>query len=262
MARLLVGDEWYEAVAPGSYFEADYEAYLMQNADALFPGYYLCRFTQAVTSEHGTSKPDLALVDQEYREWWVVEVELGIHPLHGHVYEQIENFAGGFYDAEHAAALSRKEPRLDQARCHELVTKTQPRVLVLVNVPRPEWAVALARFDALVGVVEVFRSGQDRVVLRVNGEHPSAKAAELLSACRQGMLPNMLKLDSPAALSPLGDRIETVLASGGVAAWKIMRTKGDAWLVPEGRWPLPPGTTTADLSMTATGELALVYEIG
>jgi hypothetical protein len=38
-----------------------------------------------LTSEYGSKKPDLALIDRDYRAWWVVEVELAHHSLHHHV---------------------------------------------------------------------------------------------------------------------------------------------------------------------------------
>ena len=88
MARLLIDDEWYEAIDGRSWYEQDFESVVGAHATALFPGCHVVPFKIAVESGYGRKIPDLALVDTDYREWSVVEIEMAHHSLHGHVIPQ------------------------------------------------------------------------------------------------------------------------------------------------------------------------------
>ena len=56
MARLLVGGEWYEAVASTDFFEVHFEALLSQHASYLYPDYFLVPFKTPVRSDQGTEE--------------------------------------------------------------------------------------------------------------------------------------------------------------------------------------------------------------
>jgi hypothetical protein len=102
MARLLVGSEWYDAVASEDFYEVQFEGLVLQNAASLYPSYFAVPFKTTVTSEHGSKKPDLALIDRDYRAWWVVEVELAHHSLHHHALPQVQVLATAEYGAPEA----------------------------------------------------------------------------------------------------------------------------------------------------------------
>ena len=106
MARLLIDDEWYEAIDGRSWYERDFESVVEAHAHALFPSCHVIPFKIAVESEHGRKVPDLALVDTAYREWSVVEIEMAHHSLRGHVIPQVEVFAQGAYGEEHVQHLT------------------------------------------------------------------------------------------------------------------------------------------------------------
>src|SRR5262245_12721093 len=104
MPRILIKGSWYDPVAGSSLYEADYENAIIAHSAGLFPGFFCCKFKALIDSEYGRARPDLALVDEEYRSWYVVEVELDEHPLESHVEEQVRKFAYGVYTKEHAAS--------------------------------------------------------------------------------------------------------------------------------------------------------------
>ena len=81
MTRLLFDGEWYEAVDGRSWYESDFEAVIEAHATSLFPDSHILPFKIAVESEHDRKIPDLALVDHEYRQWSVIEVEMAHHSL-------------------------------------------------------------------------------------------------------------------------------------------------------------------------------------
>src|SRR5665647_377735 len=101
MPRVMIDGRWFDPVSSKSLYEADYENALVEHASDLFPGYRCVPFKVLVESEYGIGKPDLALVDNEYRSWYVVEVELDTHPLKSHVEDQVRKFALGHYTDKH-----------------------------------------------------------------------------------------------------------------------------------------------------------------
>ena len=81
MPRLLFGHEWFDSISSGSYWEAEYENIINNYSEVLLPGYFFVAFKTLIQSEFDARKPDYALIDHQYREWWVVEFELAHHPL-------------------------------------------------------------------------------------------------------------------------------------------------------------------------------------
>lgn len=255
MPKLLINGEWYESVASDSIYEPEFESLLMANSKFLYPDFYLVKFKMNAQSPDGTGRPDLALIDKGYRSWWVVEVELGHHPLESHVRQQVRIFARAHYGAKHAEYLAQKDAELDQGKLKEMMLGLQPRVLVLVNVPRPSWQHPLATYDALLGVVEIFRSARNHHVLRINGEQPEPLSDELSLCSVDSAIRRSLIVESPAAL-PSGDRFQ-IAFDDQVSTWTILRTRDRIWLHPTGRYPLPTNEKRFVLRRRSDGSLSL-----
>ena len=241
MPRLLVNGAWFDPIAGSTMWEANYEQTILHHAPQLFPDFVCVPFKALIQSEYGNGKADLALIDREYRSWYVVEVELDSHSLGGHVEEQVQKFAAGTYTRRHAEALCRGSSKLDLDRASDMMLGHQPKVLVLVTGFKPSWAPRLAQYGGYVGVIEVFRDDLDNVVLRVNGDQPIALDSELLSECVVDTWANkVLKLNSPASFQ--GFTEVDLLVEGTSTRWTIVRVSTDVWLVPAER---APATMTA-----------------
>jgi hypothetical protein len=237
MPRILVSGSWYDPVSGASLYECDYENEIVRQSETLFPGYFCIQFKSLIESEFGSNKPDLALIDHLYRAWYVVEVELDVHPLRSHVEEQVRTFAYGQYHQGHIDDLCRTDPRLDRARVKSMFLGDQPSVLVLVTRDKPAWSTALAQYGASVGVIEIFRDDLDRAILRVDGDQPVSRDIEVLSECvMEQAFPKALKVLSPAPFSDLED-IDLHL-DGQVSKWGIVRVADAAWLIPLGKLPM------------------------
>ena len=237
--RLLLSEEWFDAVSSEGQYESDFESVILSRANSLFPKFHVVSFRRPVESEEGRKIPDLALVDFTYRFWWVVEVEMAHHSLYGHVIPQVEVFARGKYGEEHANHLASRRDDLDRAALQDMIMGAQPRVLVVVNRNVPDWIDPLRRLDAIVAVVEIFRSGRNQHILRVNGDYPESQDAHIESLCRlDDTLPNLLQVDSPAALGiATGEQI-AIEFNGGSTDWSRLDISDKVWLVPSGRNPL------------------------
>jgi hypothetical protein len=252
MPRLLVGTEWFEAVASVDFYEVHFETLVMQHAAQLFPDYFAVPFKTSLSSEYGTRKPDLALIDRQYRTWWVVEVELAHHSLHNHVLPQIQVFATASYGPSEAEYLRRQDSTLSLASLVEMMRGAPPKVLVIVNQAVPNWVDLLRMFRAAVGVVEVFRSGRNESILRVNGEQPVA-LGPLVSLCHfDPVVPRLLRVDSPASLGEGVDGRFAIEFEGSVSEWKRVDAADRVWLNPRGGNPLP-GAGEFELFKTESG---------
>ena len=237
--RLLRSEEWFDAVSSEGQYESDFESVILSRAKWLFPQFYVVPFRKVIESEEGRKIPDLALVDFNYRFWWVVEVEMAHHSLYGHVVPQIEVFARGKYGEEHAKYLAGRRGDLDGVALRDMIRGAQPRVLVVVNRSVPDWMEPIHKLDAIVTVVEVFRSDRNQHILRINGDYPEGEDARITTFCRlDKTLPSLLQVDSPAALGVAAGEQMSVEFNGGLTTWSRLDTSDRVWLVPTSRNPL------------------------
>jgi hypothetical protein len=228
MAKVLHNGDWYEQLSTEALYEDDYERILIEHAVPLFPTYRLLRFKKTVHSDSSSAKADFALVHRKYRNWWVVEAELGHHPYEGHVRPQIETLSSAYYGEDVAEYLASAVPDMDAERIRSMVKGQQPRVLVIVNAPRPEWAKDLKRYDAIVTVLEVFRSNLNRYLYRLNGEQP-LESENQSSTCAVEMA-RMLRLDSPGILPVQHGQKLMVRFRSGITEWSRLDIKDAVYL--------------------------------
>jgi hypothetical protein len=199
MARMLIGDEWFDELASTSIYETEFEAILFQQAASVFPEYHPVPFKCLVMSDDGDAKADFALIHKDYRSWWVVEAEMAHHSLSGHVVPQVRRLSRAGYADTEAQYLCSKAPHLDSARIVEMTKGRQPRILVVVNAPVPTWRDALRPFNAALAVFQIFRSQLNRHMYRLNGDFPSENY-EVISTCRCWDIHRFIKIDSPVQL--------------------------------------------------------------
>ncbi len=233
MARLLVGQTWYESIRSQSWTERDYEALVLAEAASLFPAWRCVPFDATIEGDDGVrKKPDLALIDHLYRQWWVVEIELAHHDLYSHVIPQVDAFRTGSYGAAHAAALQAKAPDLDGDRLAAMVGGEPPNVLVIVDSPNTSWHAPLRERRVQLAVVEPFRSTGTTVALRLNGDQPEPHPTILSRCTRNGTLRRFWKVHSPAALTP-GEDTLLIEFQSVVTPWNVVHLHDSVMLKPE-----------------------------
>jgi hypothetical protein len=219
MARILLGDEWFDEMASTSLYETEFENLLFQEAARIFPEYFPVPFKTIVFSEDGDAKPDFALIHRTYRSWWVVEAEMGHHSLRGHVLPQVRRLSRANYDDTEADYLCEQGPSLERRRVQEMIKGEQPRVLVVVNVPVTGWGDQLRPFNAVLAIFQIFRSKFNRYVYRLNGDFP-AENNETISTCRCWEIHRFLKIDSPTQLGIERGSIVTLYHETGAIEWQ------------------------------------------
>jgi len=239
MARILFNDEWYEAVSTSALYEDEFERLVLERANLLYPGYFAVPFKKMVQSDTDSAEPDMALIEMQYRVWWIIEVEMAHHSLQQHVLPQVATLSTAKYGAAEADFLAAQNNLLDRDRLLDMMKGVQPQVLVIVNGNTPGWKDPLSKFGALIQIVEVFRSDKNHHIVRINGDNPTTTQKDIVSRCYPDRdIPRLLVVDSPAGLGVApGHKIE-IEYDGGMTEWERIDSMTKVWLSPLKRNPL------------------------
>ncbi len=243
VAKVLFNGEWYEPLASSSLYESEFEDVIEGQAGRLFPGYHLIPFKKRVASEEEARIPDFALIDHQYRDWWVVEIELAHHPFEAHVLPQVRTLSRAFYGREEAAFLSARSSALDANAVLDMMKGAQPKVAVIVNAQCPHWVDALESLDARVIVVEMFRSDRNRHLFVVDGKSFGQPEGFVSSCWLDPTIPRLLVVESPAAIGVSPNTPIKIWYRGGVTEWWRMDAQDRVWLNPKFSNPLSAETT-------------------
>lgn len=232
MGRIHIGKTTYESVLSGSYSEADFENVIYSQKEELFPGQHLVRFKSDVRWNRDVRRPDFALIDEEYRSWWVVEVELHHHSLNEHVIPQVEVLRNGEYAEHHAESIASADANIDANRLMDLVVRSSPQVWVIVDKPAPKWVEPLRALRVPLGIIEMFASERATYALRLNGAKPAAISTGY------GLLTNVLgRVWRIEGLNTLGLRVDQEIGINFDSVerkWTVKRIAGDLTIVSSG----------------------------
>ena len=238
MARLLINNEWYDEVSAKALRESEFEAIFLKNVDVIYPDYYTIPFKVVVESEHGTAKADLALIDKDYLNWWVIEVEMSRHSLNGHVLPQIEILSNAVYGENISDFFFQKRPDLNYDKLKILMKGSQPRVMVVLDIPKDKWEQKLERFNAILSVFQIFRSKTGDLIFRINGSYPH-KFSPKQSKCRfTNLLNRFLKIESPSIINVQDKEKINILYEGATTEWKRIDIRDIVYLYPISYNPL------------------------
>lgn len=258
MARVLIGNKWYNEVAPAGIYESYYEAMVKKQARKMWPRFHPVHFKANVYAglDQGV-KADLALVEKSYMEWWVVEVELDHRQLASHVFPQVQKLATAAYGDDEAAKLCVECRDLDLTKTKKMIKDCPPKVLVVVNRPKPEWAKKLTTIGAKLVVFEMFESGPDDFLFRVNGEHPVG-LLDVVSTCRfDSLMTRWLLVENSIAFSGLSQSEFPIEYDGCTTTWKRSEQDNQLWLHTQGPNPLPDKW---DYQLIRLGDGRLAFE--
>ena len=236
MARLRHRDEWFVEIDPQAFFESEFEAVILQNVHLLCPHAHLVPFKQTVfSSGFESKKPDLALIDWDYRFWWVIEVELASHNLSSHVIPQTRVLVEGRYGEDHVAALARQNKSLDPVRLEAMMRGEMPRVVVISNRYDHLWERELATIGVSYTVFNVFRSMLNNDIFLFDGHLPEQGGDQLTVLTPAKGLPRIFRVHSPGALPVEDGGSMQILVNGRTTRWRRFDTKDQCYLAAEGR---------------------------
>jgi len=239
MSKILYNDEWYESVSSTALYEDEFERLVLSRSVLLYPNYLTTQFKKVVQSDTDATEPDMALIDIQYRIWWIIEVEMTHHSLRDHVLPQVEILSKAKYGESEADYLLAQDTRLERDKLVDMMKGIQPRVLVIVNGPSPAWKEPLIKLNALLQIIEVFRSEKNHHIVRINGENPTMVQNNLVSMCHADTgMPRLLVVSSPAGLGITQGQKCEIEFEGGLTEWERIDSSTGVWLNPLRRSPL------------------------
>lgn len=210
MSRAKYNNDWFYRLSDDAHLEVEFERLIEANSELLIDDAIVVPFKQTVCADGlPDRRPDLALVDRQYRFWWVIEVEIATHSLGGHVLPQVQTFVEGRYGRDHAAALNRASERLDHDKLLAMMAGDQPEVVVIANRHLDSWETSIKNEGAHFCVMNVYRSENNRDIFIFDGGLPRRRAECLTEIVPSRSIPSMFRIKSPGSLPQNGDdRIE------------------------------------------------------
>ena len=243
MARIFHRGEWYEELGQGSLYESEFERIFCQYVPSISPGFLAVPFKKTVYSDQSSARPDLALIRNDYLDWWVVEIEKAAHSAVSHVLPQVRTLAAASYGHSEVVYLESRSDELDGERLYDMIRGEPPRVLVVVDMPCDHWRAPLEEHSAKLSVFQLYRSGRGNFIARMNGYQPTIAPVSSSQCHLHPILNNVLVVRRPAILPATAvDAKVNILYQGRVTLWRRIATADCVLLKPLARLDLQPNT--------------------
>ncbi len=237
MSKVLddYNQKWFKELSPSSFFnESDLESTVQTYLSKHLINCFVLRGKIRVINNE-TNKvniPDLIIVDKEYKEWYVVEVELSNHDL-SHIKSQIDTFTKGIYDKSHANYLFQQNTdELDLDELNKMILRFPPKVFVIVNDFNCDWIDVFNQYDCKVGIFQIYYDRDQNRAYRFQGYFPLMKHD--FGTCKfiPG-LPTMIALNEKDFLDGIGIQPnEEIIAqyNGKISKWKRIDDRNSVYL--------------------------------
>jgi hypothetical protein len=200
--------KWYDELRSiHPYREYQYDKTIQSSLATLFPEYKPIVYSRRLKGPNTkkASIPDFALIREDYKEWWIVEVER-IEDNIAHVKQQIDNFTNGNYNSViEADYLFEKDSSLDRAKLANL-TQEIPKVLLLVDDMNSIWIEQLEEFEPTICILKQYRNNSGDELISISGDYPYIFEAQSHCTFTDAMN-NLLKLSNPDVLNPIIDKL-------------------------------------------------------
>ncbi len=201
----LIHDETgskFALVESNSWSEKFFSTILQKFAPAVFPNHYCFEFETDLYYIGNKVRPDLILIEKDYRDWWLVEVELERHSWRSHIESQIEKILNAEIGITHFLKMEKYSSILDLSRLKSLMLNVSHKTLVVVDSEPKSWMNELQATDARLMTVQVFRNSENKHIIKCDTSLPvnGAPVVTYLSPSRETLVPNWLEIESPHRL--------------------------------------------------------------
>ena len=257
MKRLLIGDchpdNLFQLVDPTQYLEGDFEAEVVKALTCLMPDYFCGVFAGAFVLEGERRVADLALIHKKLSHWFVVEVELAGHSLEHHVLPQVRCFRYGDPEGSCVTSLVRGFSGLTRGQASSLLNYIPRYVVVVSNLPNPEWTLKLNAVDTQHLTVSVYQDEHGRSAHEVDGQLTVRK--ESLGFARYSAIDNCLRIPRYCGM-PVGN-IQIVDQFGNLTDWTVRENMGVLWIHKDRGPALLPHNSYVQIFRSFDGQLTI-----
>lgn len=228
--------EWYDEIDADSFYEKHFEQTFLSKISEVYPDFVGVPFGLTITSDDAeTSAPDLAIIKSDYKEWFIIEVEMGRHSWDNHVEKQVRVFTKGIYEKKRIAKyINEKNPALDINKLETMVDLYPPKVMVIVNEDKPDWKKQAKKYDALISVFQIYKGLNGLELYRIEGDTPYIYRDKSHCAFLKSMS-NTLEVYTPTFITEAhNDKID-IIFKGRKTKWTVIRDSKKVHLIIHGR---------------------------
>jgi len=256
MSTLLVGEcseaHLYKLWDADGASETEFEAIVVRALGCVYRNYHCIVFGGSFRFEGSVSKPDLALIANDYSHWFVIEVELVSHSLDRHVIPQVRTFRYGEPLPDCISILAR-EMKLAVAQV-ETFLKVVPRsVAVVANRRHREWEVALRALGVQLLTVAAYRSPGGVEALEIDGQLEVLQEhlgfGQFFATDRTLRFPKSVNL--PDGQVVINDQ------NRSSSLWTVARDPNYAWVTKDAGVPDLANNSLVQLVRTVEGHLSI-----
>lgn len=256
MTTILVGDcqsqNLFEMWDADGAAETEFELIVAKALICIYPNYNCFPFGGTFRLEDNVARPDIALVAKDMSHWFVVEVELVSHSLHGHVLPQIRTFRYGQPQPDCISVLS-KALSMDREQIRTFLLSVPRSVAVIANKWNCDWESALRSLDTQLLAVSVFNSPGGVQAVEIDGRLVARQ--EHIGFGEYVATDRALRVHSGLRL-PNGEiMIDDLVGSGSV--WTVRRDGDSAWIVKNRGTPDLGNGTWVQILRTFGGRFAI-----
>jgi len=221
--------------------EEHYENWIYKFRSRLFPDHHCYRYKPLLTTDLTSGvRPDLVLIDKDYSDWVLVEVEKFSHSWSSHVSPQLEKFRAAKIGIIEVNKLFNAADDLTYDRLKTLMISQTPRILVICN-DKPTWSENFLSNDAELMIVKPLRNEYLELVLYADRLFQRRKFVKLsfLEPPLDGELIRWYRILSPHRLNISAGRY-LVEFDNGTYSCDIQRMSGIWYLVPPSSMVIAP----------------------
>lgn len=228
--------EWYDEIDPVSFYEKHFETTFLSKIHEVYPDFIGLPFSLEITNSDGEkSKPDLAMIRSDYKEWYIIEAEMGRHSWTGHVEKQVRVFNTGFYDKRRISNyIKSKKTNLDLKKLEDMVDNFQPKVMVIVNERKPDWEIEIKKYNSYLSVFQIYKGLNSFEIYRISGDTPFIYRNKSHCAFING-LSNTMEIFTPTFISEDNDSEIDIFFKGRKTKWKLKKDDRKVYIIIAGR---------------------------
>lgn len=245
----------FNLLDPDEPLEREFEKAVIQALPLTFKGYQCFKFNGTFEHDGRRSRPDLALIAQDLSHWFVVEVELRSHSLHGHVIPQVRTIQYGRPLDDCAMSMSRilgVSPEQGRTMMHMLPR----RVAVVANRFDEEWATALRAVEVQMLSVHAFRSSDSHEAYLVEGL--LLADMEHLGFGMFSATDNAVRFSTHLIRIP-GGVVQIQDPTSAVAEWSVTKTPSAVWITKVRGTPSPAFVNGRFIQLLRTQKGQLIF---
>ncbi len=228
--------EWFDEIDPISFYEKHFEETFLSKIHEVYPDFIGMQFSLKIsTVDKENSKPDLAMIRNDYKEWYIIEAEMGRHSWEGHVEKQVRVFSNGIYDKREVSAyIYSKNNHLDIKKLENMVENLAPKVMVIVNEHKPEWEREIRKYKAYISVFQIYKGLNGLELFRISGDTPFIYRDKSHCSFVKG-LSNSMEVYTPSFINEGNNERITITFRGKKTQWIVKIDSGKLYIVISGR---------------------------